>query len=81
MKKKHIYPFLTLLFAFLAGCSKDEPAVGPETDSPEPPIENPSSYVPIDWEKTKITEMHPESGIFTLSFPETRFQCSTRNIH
>ena len=68
MKKKHIYPFLTLLFAFLAGCSKDEPAVGPETDSPEPPIENPSSYVPIDWEKTKITEMHPESGIFTLSF-------------
>ena len=41
------------LFFFLlcTGCGKDEPEIEPGPDGPDTPVENTSTYVPIDWDK------------------------------
>ncbi|MCD7850564.1 MAG: hypothetical protein LUH63_13025 [Parabacteroides sp.] len=63
--KTNLYPFLTLLLHLFAGCGKDEPD-GPDT----PTIENTSTYIPIDWEKTQITKMDLNTGDVTLTFTD-----------
>lgn len=61
------------LFFFLlcTGCGKDEPEIepGPDgPDGPDTPVENTSTYVPIDWDKADISKMDLTTGNVTLTF-------------
>lgn len=58
------------LFFFLlcTGCGKDEPEIEPGPDGPDTPVENTSTYVPIDWDKADISKMDLTTGNVTLTF-------------
>lgn len=66
--KANLYLFLFFFLLLCSGCGKDEPGIEPGPDTPDTPVENTSTYVPVDWDKADISKMDLATGEVSLTF-------------
>lgn len=67
--KKLLSFALFLLPLLFVGCSDEDDPLEPDLpDNPNPPIENLSSYVPIDWAEAALNSYDPATGDLDITF-------------